>query len=352
MQMLTVLLLVGCCLTATGQTAPDYSKITWTTPTVEPAKNTKGQPVISGGMPLGNGETAVLAFPIVPLAPTPAPGPAPAPHCTGTLVEEKYCDMGSFIGCHDSSCQINNEESCKASTKAACSAAAAKECDANAECVAFSLMETTPGKFVWELAKTTSAVLKGFPDNDWTYYVSAKPWPKPSAGPPGELPLGGFQLPVSMSFLVNMATAMASDTSLFKLGMVSLITDPPLFEADLASFEQTLDLATATVTVHAATKSGRTLAISVAVDANTNTITALLNSSTPLSMTVVVQSLHPSERFTYDGGFGGPAPMSEPDAFSSTSTRVTISHRNEDTDEPAAFNYTLEQQGLVSTQVK
>ena len=26
--------------------------------------------------------------------------------------------------------------------------------------------------------------------------------------------------------------------------------------------------------------------------------------------------------------------------------RVTISHRNEDTDEPAAFNYTLAQQGL------
>ena len=33
----------------------------------------------------------------------------------------------------------------------------------------------------------------------------------------------------SLSFFVSMTTAMASDTSLFKLGMVSLVTDPPLF---------------------------------------------------------------------------------------------------------------------------
>ena len=36
--------------------------------------------------------------------------------------------------------------------------------------------------------------------------------------------MGNFTLPNSVSFLVNMATAMASDTSLFKLGMVSLVT--------------------------------------------------------------------------------------------------------------------------------
>ena len=30
----------------------DYTKVTWDTPTVEPSKNTKGQPVISGGMPV------------------------------------------------------------------------------------------------------------------------------------------------------------------------------------------------------------------------------------------------------------------------------------------------------------
>ena len=206
--MVPLLLLLGGLHGATA--AADYTKVTWATPTAEPSKNTKGQPVISGGMPVGNGETAVLAFPIVPQAPpapAPAPGPAPAPQCkSGALVGGKYCDMGAFIGCHDSSCQINGEESCKATTKPACVAAAAKACDANAACVAFSLMGTAPGHYIWgksanvaefrlklwrtfaylllansaklcttELAKTTSAVLKGFPDSDWTYYVSAKP---------------------------------------------------------------------------------------------------------------------------------------------------------------------------------
>ena len=96
--------------------------VTWTTPTVEPGqahRNTNG-PVISGGMPLGNGETAVLAFPLVPAA-------------------------GSN----------------------------------------FRL--------------------------------------------PGDV--GAFVLQSSISFFVSMTTAMASDTSLFKLGMVSLVTDPPLFDA-------------------------------------------------------------------------------------------------------------------------
>ena len=32
---------------------PGFMKITWTTPTVEPSTNTKGEPIIGGGMPLG-----------------------------------------------------------------------------------------------------------------------------------------------------------------------------------------------------------------------------------------------------------------------------------------------------------
>jgi hypothetical protein len=49
------------------------------------------------------------------------------------------------------------------------------------------------------------------------------------------------------------------------------------------------------------------------------------------------------------GGFGGPGPLSGPDFFTSPGPgRVSISHRNEDTDLPAAFNYTLESQGLGS----
>ena len=139
--------------------------------------------------------------------------------------------MGHFIGCHDETCQLGGEQSCKATSQAGCEAEAAAKCAATTGCVAFSIMgvpPASPKKWVYELAHTTAAVLKGFPDSDWTYFVDTTPWPKP-AGPAAE-PLGGFQLPNSLSFFVNMATAMASDTSLFKLGMVSLITDPPLFD--------------------------------------------------------------------------------------------------------------------------
>ena len=240
---------------------------------------------------------ALLVFPLVPPPSAPAPAPAGHPSCSGALVGGKYCKVGPDIGCHDSSCQLPpGERTCSAHSQAACEAEAAKACSAAPNCVAFSLMHVvkSSGKFVYELAHTTSAVLKGFPDSDWTYYVDTKPWPTPTPAGPGATPLGGFQLPNSVSFLVNMATAMASDTSLFKLGMVSLITNPPLFESDMASFSQTLDLATATVNIAAATKAGRSFSASVAVDATSNTITALLNSSHPLALEVVVQSLHPA----------------------------------------------------------
>ena len=48
-------------------------------------------------------------------------------------------------------------------------------------------------------------------------------------------------------------------------------------------------------------------------------------------------------------GFAGPGPLSGPDTFGSPAAApntLTISHRNEDTDLPQAFNYTLESQGL------
>lgn len=168
--------------------------------------------------------------------------------------------------------------------------------------------------------------------------------------------LGGFALPNSVSFLVSMATAMASDTSLFKLGMVSLVTTPPLFPADgasLASFEQRLDTSSATVVITGKLMAGHSWRASVVVDANSNTITALLNTSSPVTLAVVVQSLHPVERFPYYSK-AFPNAMSEPDHFAnaeqlaaaggkhSASGRVAISHRNEDSDEPAVFNYTLQ----------
>lgn len=43
---------------------PSAHNVVWTTPTAEPATNQEGAPVIAGGMPLGNGDTAALVFPI------------------------------------------------------------------------------------------------------------------------------------------------------------------------------------------------------------------------------------------------------------------------------------------------
>lgn len=39
--------------------------VTWTTVTAEPGRNEKKQPTFQGGMPLGNGDLAVLAWPNV-----------------------------------------------------------------------------------------------------------------------------------------------------------------------------------------------------------------------------------------------------------------------------------------------
>jgi hypothetical protein len=310
----------------------DHTTVTWTTPTVEPQHNTKDQAVISGGMPVGNGETALLVFPLVPPVPVPTctfepgvdystglgqsvqadskeaccaecmgskgcaaavwkggktcwlkQGPlhkspnsnpavtacvlppnsgssappavvsAPPPPCKGTLVGGTYCDMGKFIGCHDMSCQLKGEQQCAATTMAACELEVAKDCDKTPTCVAFSIMKLGSTHFTYELAHNTGCVLHGFPDSDWAYFVQAKPWPVPSSGgchapkpkppppPPGPVSMGNFTLPNSVSFLVNMATAMASDTSLFKLGMVSLITGtrtrqppPPAWDSPFA----------------------------------------------------------------------------------------------------------------------
>ena len=41
------------------------SSVSWNTPTAEPGRNEGGQPTFQGGMPLGNGDLAVLAWPNV-----------------------------------------------------------------------------------------------------------------------------------------------------------------------------------------------------------------------------------------------------------------------------------------------
>ena len=212
--------------------------ITWTTPSTEPGTNKANQPVISGGMPLGNGETVAAVFPLV--------HPAQLPASAG-----------------------------------------------------FDLVDG------------------------------------------------------SVSFFVSMSTAMASDTSLFKLGMVSLTTTPSLFSGDPASFTQTLDLATATVTVATDIGTAR-----VWVDANANRIVATVDAAPGggaplLDLVVRVQSVHPNRTFSYGGGFGLAQETCGPDVFEPAPLpgrpgAVVISHRNEDSDVPAAFNETLVKEGLAA----
>lgn len=115
--------------------------------------------------------------------------PPPPPCTTGALVGGTYCDMGSFIGCRDRSCQLNGEQKCAATTMSACALEVAKDCDKTPACVAFSIMNisTWHGSkwqgFIYELARTTGCVLQGSPDKEWTYFVRAKPgWPVPSPG--------------------------------------------------------------------------------------------------------------------------------------------------------------------------
>ena len=147
----------------TGEAAGPHMSVVWDTPSAEPGFNTKKQPVISGGMPIGNGETAVAVFPIVPQATAFHPRP-PVGKCAGPLVGGRFCALGAYIGCHDSSCQIAakacNETGsacrCEASppTAAACATEAASVCNGTAKCVAFSLLATR-GAYVYELLHNT-----------------------------------------------------------------------------------------------------------------------------------------------------------------------------------------------------
>ena len=229
-----------------------------------------------------------------------------------------------------------------------CAAEAAASCLTTKGCVAFSVRTRNVGSF--QLHHNTARVLNPYPDADWTYYVDTKPFPSPPKPPPDN----DFKLPTGVSFFVSMSTAMASDTSMFKLGMVSITSVPDIFGGKIlsGSFSQELDISSAMVTVAATTSSNITATISVTVDANSNQIMVNGSTSVPVKFSVEVQSVHPSTgNFTYGGHFGGAGPLSGPDMFGDSSIgidHISISHRNEDTDLPAAFNDTLTQQGLAS----
>ena len=144
---------------------PAYTKVTWTSPTEEPQRNTKGQPIIGGGMPVGNGETALLVFPLAPHGSVSPPPPSPPgpPACKTTSLVDGYCDVGKFIGCHDSSCQFpSGRVPCNATThtKEACALEGAKRCDEKAGCVAFSML-LLQDSFAFEFAHNNPSVLLG-----------------------------------------------------------------------------------------------------------------------------------------------------------------------------------------------
>lgn len=302
-------------------------------------------------MPIGNGDTTALVFPVVT-------GTLPEDPCVSYL--NSYCQMNDRIPCHDYSCQINvSNFSCP--TPESCATRAATFCSTLADCVAFAVLNNvapgSPTRVEFYHAAPTTAL--PFVDKDWTYFLNTQK-EQPVSNP--------FYIPgSSVSFIVGKADAMASDTSLFKLGMVSLVVEPNPFIPVTADdhragsgppFSQTLDLSTATVEIN--TPAG--IQVRVWVDSSTNSVMADVGPMPgvsipvkPFKVAVVLQSLHPSGRnFTYDGGFGFGAPMTTPDTLVKTvppqlsSESLAIFHRNYDSDFPPAFNATLEQQGLGS----
>jgi hypothetical protein len=169
----------------------------------------------NAGMPLGNGDTTVLAFPLVSMPP-PAP-PPPKPCSDPSKFIGGYCNYGKFIGCHDSSCQVlingTTEGKCTSKTHAGCVAEVAAVCTAHASngCAAFSVLNIPPF-FNYEIFRKGDATSNPKPDDDWDF------WTLPEDVPPSAV--SNFSLHDGLSFFVGMQTAMASDTALFKLGMV------------------------------------------------------------------------------------------------------------------------------------
>ena len=129
-----------------------------------------------------------------------------------------FCDYGSYIGCHDASCQIlvngTTEGKCKSKTHADCVAEVAAVCTAHASegCAAFSVMRISDS-VTYEIFRKGDATSNPKPDGDWDFWILPEDVPSSANG-------SNFSLPDGLSFFVGMQTAMASDTALFKLGMV------------------------------------------------------------------------------------------------------------------------------------
>jgi hypothetical protein len=153
-----------------------------------------------------------------------------------------------------------------------------------------------------------------------------------------------FGLSPGVHLYLGMTTAMASDTTLMPLAIVSIETEPPL---GIEGFAHSLHLENASATV--STSVGT---VAAWVEENNRVVARVVGAAgRALRVNVSVHSLRPSARFTYYSRCS--SPTSAPDTWSHPAggDSIGLFHRNEDSDVallnvPAAFNATLEQQGL------
>jgi hypothetical protein len=112
---------------------------------------------MGAGMPLGNGDTTALIFPLHNTGQI----PGLARPCTDpTKFVDGFCPLGDYIGCHDTSCQIavngSTEHTCTDPAIAICNGEAATACIAAAGCAAFSVLNDGPAN-LFQLFKEVRA---------------------------------------------------------------------------------------------------------------------------------------------------------------------------------------------------
>lgn len=129
----------------------------------------------------------------------------------------------AFVHADNNKVLVNGttEGTCKSTTREACVKEVAALCTshASAGCAAFSILNSNGITF--ELFKKGDATANPKPDGDWAFWILPEDVPSNK--------VSNFTLPDGVSFFVGMQTAMASDTALFKLGMVSVTTTPNIF---------------------------------------------------------------------------------------------------------------------------
>jgi hypothetical protein len=159
--------------------------------------------------------------------------------------------------------------------------------------------------------------------------LSAKPVVVPSARLQGSMPIGNGALTATswanvtaggIGVMLGHQAAQSSATELFKLGLVQVALSPNPFLAG-AYFNQTLDVSSASVLVHAGGSSFADHAVTfrVWVDANADDLyvdVSARDGTTPYSLSVDVRSLRPAGVFTYDVQFGPCSSVSsQPNVF-------------------------------------